>query len=163
GHILLTRDNAGVTQIAIAAYSIGGGPKAANPPYTNPIPAGSSEGNGLLFFYDPQASEPARAGERIALAVTTRGFAIPLSGDVRDLDDKPVGKVEPRSYCFSFAPNLSFTELKQKSPTLALFIDRETRRDDNSLMLLRYDRTTKLWRQIAAMYQKELSLFAAPL
>jgi hypothetical protein len=151
GHVLLTSGGKTPALMTIAAYSIGGGPQSINPPYTNPIPAGSSEGNALLFFYDEQASVPSPADAEVPLVITTRNYGAPL------LDPT----LEPRSYTFSLASNMQLPD--DREATLVMFVDRDTANDTSVLELHRYTGGIQPWSQIAALYKNDLSLVAAPL
>jgi hypothetical protein len=151
GHVLLTTGGQTPALMTIAAYSIGGGPQSINPPYTNPIPAGSSEGNALLFFYDEQASVPSPADAEVPLVITTRNYGAPL------LDPA----LEPRSYTFSLASNMALPD--DREATLVMFVDRDNANDTGVLELHRYVSGAQPWSQIAALYKNDLSLVAAPL
>jgi hypothetical protein len=151
GHVLLTSGGTTPALMTIAAYSIGGGPQTINPPYTNPIPAGSSEGNALLFFYDAQGSVPMPDDAEVPLVITTRNYGTPL------LDPA----LEPRSYTFSLAANMALPD--DREATLVMFVDRDTANDTSVLELHRYTGGSHPWSQIPALYKKDLSLVAAPL
>ena len=159
GHILLSKKvldpevpDSNKICLTIAAYSIGGGPKTVNPPYPNPIPAGSSEGNALLFFYKEDASsETDKDPGDIRLVVTTRNHGIALND----------GDYLSRSYIFSFAPNAALSE--DIYSTLVMFVDRATVGEDDIVELRRYNSTEGWSRKIAALHKTDLSFVAAPL
>ncbi|HEY0607951.1 MAG TPA: hypothetical protein VGD58_33880, partial [Herpetosiphonaceae bacterium] len=52
GHVMLVPPNGDHPYIMIAGYSLGGSPDSGFPVHPNPIPAGSSDGNAMIFFYD---------------------------------------------------------------------------------------------------------------
>ncbi len=126
GHVLVRDAQGGVV---VAAYSVGGSPSSGYPAHPNPIPAGSSDGNAMLFFYDTeqecldaatafQQRQAATQAERVHIVVTTR-----VLNDVAP----PAGH-RPCSYSFGVASNMSFAELNggnpaALAPTLVLYYD----------------------------------------
>jgi hypothetical protein len=153
GHLLLSSGGIDPAYLTIASYSIGGGPQSTNPPYTNPIPAGSSEGNALLFFYDEQASVPIEADEVVPLVITTRNYGAPVLGSI----------LVPRSYTFSLASNMPLPD--NRAATLVMFIDRDAVGAGELIEMHRYDDSgvPASWKQIEAFQRTDLSLIAAPL
>jgi hypothetical protein len=180
GHILMLND---AMQVTVAAYSIGGGPATVSVPFPAPITAGSSEGNAMLFFYDPKASIPrpsnaqpnasdvptsstaADPGETAApkdvsqddepiLTVTTRNHGISIGGD----------DYQTCSYTYSLAPNKQLPV--GNVATLVLAIDRATPGNDNALEMRRYTGPAEngSWQQkVPALHDPALSIVAAPL
>ncbi|HET9221342.1 MAG TPA: hypothetical protein VFO07_02505, partial [Roseiflexaceae bacterium] len=55
GHVMLVSKGPGDKRLAIAGYAQGGSPFSGYPGHPNPIPAGSADGNAMLFFYDDKA------------------------------------------------------------------------------------------------------------
>jgi hypothetical protein len=143
GYVFLTDE--GGTQLIIATYSQGGSPSSAFPGHPNPIAAGSSDGNTLLFFHDD--AEQDFSDVRV---VTTMNYGIDISP----------ANLEPRSYTFSVASNKPLPDLRR---TLVMFYDKATAKDYDKLMICRYDQTTKTWQEIETYLPPGAIYAAAPL
>lgn len=133
GHVLLTVRRQAGWELAVATFSIGGSPPAGFPGHLNPIPAGSSDGNAMIFFSDPAAGPLDNAQyaadqpvspyqeryENLRLVVTTNlhAAAAPPADPQRG----------PRSYTFAVASNQSFAldslQMARLNPTLVLYVD----------------------------------------
>jgi hypothetical protein len=127
GHLLHVDGQGGLT---IASYSVGGSPGSGYPAHPNPIPAGSSDGNAMLFFYDARheclSAAAAYGGQ--APDSDAEHVRIVVSTSVTSAMPVPEG-LSPRSYTFGVTSNVSFATLNQGdpavlSPTLVLYYDR---------------------------------------
>jgi hypothetical protein len=170
GHVMLV-STTGTTQIAIASYSVGGSPSESGfPGHPNPLPAGSAEGNAMLFFYDdtrgpidPQTQysglEPsvlARHYEKFKIVTVTN----PLN------TAPPPGTWIPCGYAFSVTTNESFKTLAagemlsegvvtvDLKPTLVLYYDDKDDKNRNEmsdeLTIGRYSTDSQTWDLISA-------------
>lgn len=138
GHVLLTRQEEGRWQLAIATFSLGGSPPAAFPAHANPIPAGSADGNAMIFFNDAaggmlsnvqvamsRRAEPASPYERLRIVTATNVHAGPA------VVAAPAGaSLGPRSYSFSVTTSQSLADttlrMAELSPTLVLYVDEKS-------------------------------------
>jgi hypothetical protein len=161
GHVMLVSKTE-PPQITIASYSIGGSPGDSGfTGHPNPLPAGSAEGNAMLFFYD--------AGRRIdpkawysgqgpdALARHYEEFKIVTVTNLLN-DAPPPGSWLPCGYAFSVTSNKSFKTLlagqtldegeatADLKPTLVLFYDDKTLDDQpGDLTIGRYNAESQTW------------------
>jgi hypothetical protein len=136
GHVVLISTATG-WEVAITSYSLGGSPASAFPAHPNPIPAGSPDGNAMLFFYD-SGTGPSYAAlygnkpEAYLIVTSTNHHAptlLPLPSDA-----------VARSYIFTVASNLPMNDLASYQPTLVLYYDKETRDSStDTLQIERYD------------------------
>jgi len=166
GHVMLI-STTNQLQITIASYSVGGSPSDSGfPGHPNPLPAGSAEGNAMLFFYDgtrgpidPQTQYPDQ--EAGVLAKHYEQFKIVTVTNPLN-DAPPPGTWLPCSYAFSVTSNESFktlvagqtvgevptTDLK---PTLVLYYDDQNQDDmGDELTIGRYSTTSQTWDLITA-------------
>lgn len=132
GHVLLVEQGIAEPKLIIACYSLGGNPASSVPAHPNPISAGSSDGNAMLFFYNDD-DVPLAYGR---LYQRRKNHQPPAQdfGDVRVVTvnnlqasvDWPVNW-SPRSYTFSLASNTTFDKrFDRLHPTLVLFSDSHT-------------------------------------
>jgi len=159
GHVLLiagSSDDPQNLQIAIATYSIGGSPSSAYPPLPNPISAGSSEGNIMVFFYDHLLAEGKAAetdqSDKVVVTTLNHGIQVPNT-------------FGPRSYTFSLAANRALPD--NLSSTLVMFYDKATARDSDELFICRYHEKTQTdpaqWKKVPTYLVATSSFTAAPL
>jgi hypothetical protein len=170
GHVMLISKTTPY-QIAIASYSVGGSPGDSGfTGHPNPLPAGSAEGNAMLFFYDSgrapidpgwlysgQAPDMlARHYEQVKIVTVTN----PLN------TAPPPGDWLPCSYAFSVTSNQSFktlvagstigdgattTETADLKPTLVLYYDNQTLDGTGGdLTIGRYSAKSQTWDLISA-------------
>jgi hypothetical protein len=147
-------------QLMIANFSIGGSPSAAFPVGPNPIPAGSSDGNAMIFFYDEAAAPKPRAdaGEKQPDHPASSLRVVTTTNLLGPAPMTPIGR-GPRSYIFAVEPNeaLPFEgKLPKYYPTLVLYFDENTKKDikhDTTLKIYRF--TDNAWKPINDMYQQE--------
>jgi len=142
GHVLVRW--AGGNKLMICTYSQGGGPSTSFPVPPNPIAAGSSEGNVMLFFNDKDDGAEGEdcdgtPGYNHVRIVTTLLHGLPTL-----LPDKPGSspdgslqkdRLQPRSYAFSIT---STEKLPDLNPTLLMFYDKDSDIDDADLQIHRY-------------------------
>jgi hypothetical protein len=139
GHLLLTAyaEDTDAWQLAIAAASIGGSPPSGFTGHNNPIPAGSADGNAMIFFNDPACGTLNNASyvpgmsqhaghdrfEALRVVTTTNVHA----GTITPAEPS----LGPRSYTFAVTANKSFEQLQleQFHPTLVLYVDNDTLTD----------------------------------
>ena len=164
-------------EVEIASYSLGGSTASAYPAHPNPIPAGSPDGNAMLFFYDSKAQlgySNAQKGEistthpeRYLILTTINHFdATPLPQATA-----PALNPEPRSYIFTIASNLPMNDLADYSPTLVLYYDQGSRDDPtDELLIYRYNDLAQQWDELktsqglkASDDKRERFFVAAPL
>jgi hypothetical protein len=175
GHVLLiSRDNQD-TKIAISSYSVGGSPgNSGDPGHPNPLPAGSADGNAMIFFFDDprgplqydqiystngSASTVSRSDETFK----DETFKIVTTTNLK-IDTRQPTSWEPRSYTFSVASNHSFGDIVRLNPTLVLYYDEHTRdQPSNRLAIGRYDMPTHSWVEISTMDQQDEFFAAASL
>jgi hypothetical protein len=160
GHVLLLgteNDQSGQPKpvLSIAAYSIGGNPASAYPGHPNPIAAGSSEGNAMLFFADSAiqgvSNDPADNAYDTYRVITTLNYAIaPTKGPI------------PRSYAFAVASNKPLPDNRR---TLILYYDKNTNLGQQALRICRYDQNlaARICTPIPTYLPREYSYAAAPL
>jgi hypothetical protein len=161
GHVMLISN---VGQLTIASYSIGGSPgNSGDPGHTNPLPAGSAEGNAMLFFYD-STRNPLKYGPLYPpnsanpLSLYYEQFKIVTITNTINLAPPSSKSWSPCSYAFSVTSNIPFTKLDPGQeitdgvytidlhPTLVLYYDDHTSMDgDVELTISRYDRSSKEW------------------
>lgn len=165
GHILLMA-RAGRRRLMLASYALGGSPSSTYPAHPNPIPAGSSDGNAMLFFapteppeldYTPTARLDSRSSElEKYLIVTTTNYH--ASAELL-----PPQGPEPRSYVFAVASNLELGPLTDYNPTLVLYYDKGSRDSGaETIAIYRYDATG--WVELERCEDKpDRFLVAAPL
>lgn len=158
GHMLLTSRSSMEKpyQLVIVNYSIGGSPGAAFPGSPNPVPAGSSDGNALVFFHDEEVVKQ-RLAESTNMSpinslriVTTTN----LLGPMENLHQ------HPRSYVFGLMPNgllpVDSNGDPQFLPTLVLFYDTDTLRDAPSGTRLSIHRLHQgSWVELDPAYQTQ--------
>jgi hypothetical protein len=163
GHVLLMASNGEAgSQLAIANYSIGGSPGDSGFPVgPNPLPAGSADGNAMLFFWDDSKKKvdygslyPTRSSteidemyERFRIVTVTN-----LSNEAPVVAADGGPDWTPCSYAFSLTSNESFAPLvdtkseRDLHPTLVLYYDRQTREDDSDQLAIgRYNRALRQW------------------
>jgi hypothetical protein len=163
GHVLLVASNGEIgPQLAIVNYSIGGSPGDSGFPVgPNPLPAGSADGNAMLFFWDDSKKKvdygtlyPTRSSTEIdemyerfrIVTVTNLSNEAPVVAADRGPDWTPC------SYAFSLTSNESFAPLvdakseRDLHPTLVLYYDQQTREDDSDQLAIgRYNRDLGQW------------------
>lgn len=109
--------------IAIVPFSQGGGPPFHNPAPQNPLTAGSSDGNAMLFCYDNErtaapsdTSAPTENDDRYSKikVVTTLVLGVPFTATLP-------GEPTVLSYAFSLASNDAIPQ--ELSPTLIMYYD----------------------------------------
>lgn len=118
----------------IAHYSYGYSPSAAYPAGPNPVPAGSSDGNAMVFFYDEQAATLDPADEQAthpasSLRIMTTTNLLNVSANLGQ---------EPRSYSFALLPNKALPLYDGKPlyhPTLVLYFDQDTKKGNQDKLL----------------------------
>lgn len=167
GHVLLrwVDPNSQKETLTICNYSQGGSPPNSGFPVTpNPITAGSSDGNALLFFYDKtlfeEANTPSNSSDGLRI-VTTRLHGSPGGTMVTTLRGKEL-EGYPRSYTFSIASNQKLDP--QLLPTLVMFFDKNTKNGLESNKLLTICRyTDKGWKEINTPLQEDPYMLAIPL
>ncbi|HEX5692366.1 MAG TPA: hypothetical protein VFX76_20260, partial [Roseiflexaceae bacterium] len=108
GHILITMGD----RLIITSFSQGGSPRTAPNVPTNPITAGSSDGEALLFFHAPTPSEDQRNENARVRVITTTQHGLP--------DQLPDG-ARARSNAYAIASNTPF--LAEFIPTLVILND----------------------------------------
>jgi len=153
-----------VGQFTIASYSIGGSPSDSGfPGHTNPLPAGSAEGNAMLFFHD-ETRTPLKYGPLYPpnspnpLSLYYEQFKIVTTTNTINLDSPSSKDWSPCSYAFSVTSNIPFTKLDPGQeiadgvytvdlhPTLVLYYDDHTSTGtDVELAIGRYDLSSKEW------------------
>jgi hypothetical protein len=160
GHVMLVSTNMARPEIAIASYSLGGSAFSGYPGHANPIPAGSSDGNAMLFFYDEDRSRLRYGdifggkgkrfdGSKVVVTTNLHGSAPPEGW-------------QPRSYIFSVTSNTSFQNLIELHPTLVLYYDQEPLEDaDGELFIGRYNRYSRSWEPIETTHRRVDYLVAA--
>jgi hypothetical protein len=152
GHVMLVSKGAGDKRLAIACYAQGGSPFSGYPGHPNPIPAGSADGNAMLFFYDDKAEPlsyrklyedapppPAPFNASNIIVATS------LENDARSPDGW-----EPRGYTFSITSYGSLEEVAHLHPTLVLYFDEATRQSTNGkLIIARYEpKAQPAWKEL---------------
>jgi hypothetical protein len=143
GQVMLISARTERPQIAIAHYSLGGSPFSGYPAHPNPIPAGSSDGNAMLFFYDESDQNLDYNNNELPSGQTFDASKVVVTTNLQD-STPPPPNCEPRSYTFSVTSNRSFQELAQLHPTLILFYDLKTRANKpGKLLIARYDPDTQ--------------------
>jgi hypothetical protein len=166
GHVMLVSKTS-PCQIAIASYSIGGSPgESGFPGHPNPLPAGSAEGNAMLFFHDaergpidPKAQYSGR--QPAVLAQHYEQFKIVTV--TNPLNDAPPPGTSwlPCGYAFSVTSNMAFktlvaggtigdgrttTQTTDLKPTLVLYYDKKTQEDEGGdLTIGRYSAKSQTW------------------
>jgi len=157
GHVLLV-SRATPQQLVVASYSLGGSTASAYPAHPNPIPAGSPDGNAMLFFSEPVAGPNYAAiyghkpEQYLIVSTTNHHDAAPASAGH-----------EPRSYSFSVAANFPLNDLEQFRPTLVLYYDQGSR-DSSSDELAIFFHNGTAWQELAGCEDMPMSFFvAAPL
>jgi hypothetical protein len=105
GHVLLRWADG---PLLISSFSQGGGPQTHSPDPANPITAGSSEGNALLFFKNETISDKDYSHIKVGMTM------------VHGLTGAPAGGRE-RGYAFSIASNQALPS--ELTPTLVLYSD----------------------------------------
>jgi hypothetical protein len=160
GHVMLVSNDMHRPRLAIASYSVGGSPGSGYPAHPNPIPAGSSDGNAMLFFYDDEHAQlryadiydgKGRRFDKSKVVVTTN-----LHGSA------PPEGWEPRSYIFSITSNTSFQKLADLHPTLVLYYDQEPLEEaDGQLLIGRYNPYLHSWEPIETIHRRADYLVAA--
>jgi hypothetical protein len=149
GHVVLRWDDG---SLLIYNYSQGGGPgESGFPVGPNPISAGSSDGNALLFFWDDNTKRRKAGRYEKVRIVTTR-----LHGTPGGL---PIDVVGPRSYTFSIASNWQFEQ--QLLPTLVMFFDKGRDAAAHGLTIYRYN--GQAWQAILTHPEPQSFLVATPL
>lgn len=134
GQVLMTTKENGKRQLSIAHYSYGYSPPASYPAGPNPVPAGSSDGNAMVFFYDEEAARIDPSDEKetsldssLRIMVTTNILSAP--GELSQ---------GPRSYTFALLPNETLRVENGKPlyyPTLVLYFDQDTLEDSKGRAL----------------------------
>lgn len=139
GHVLLVAKGAdGGYQLSVATFSIGGSPGASYPANPNPVPAGSSDGNAMIFFYDDEARKiPASSGPDDPQHAVSNLRIITVTNL---LGPAGVGR-GPRSYTFGVIPNAPLPVDAQGAPlyhpTLVLYFDSVSRDSASALKIHR--------------------------
>lgn len=173
GHVLLFSEDSDRLELAISSYSVGGSPgNSGDPGHPNPLPAGSADGNAMLFFFDEARGQlqyekiyPANgsptAADRNAETFNDEIFKIVTTTNLQSDTPPPVGW-EPRSYTFSVASNHTFADVVRLNPTLVLYYDKHTcDQQYNRLVIARYE-APHSWQEIPTIdHQNEF--FAAAL
>jgi hypothetical protein len=147
GHVLLERSISGKRELTIATYSIGGTPSSAWPVPPNPIAAGSSEGNSMLFFDTGSPATPVDYSNTLVVTTLNHGIAQP-SG------------LAPRSYTFSVATNDQLPA--GLAATLVMFYDRRTETAGGDPIIHRRQLDNQ-WEPMPTFLLSGLSYAAAPL
>jgi hypothetical protein len=146
GHVLLSAPPAKSghqPEIVIAHFSIGGSPGAAFPAGPNPVPAGSSDGNAMVFFYDEAAAKLGTLGASGAQEAFEKGS--PSASDshaasplriitTTNLLATPEASCQSaRSYTFAVTTNMplptGFLGKPLYYPTLVLYFDQDSKRN----------------------------------
>jgi hypothetical protein len=140
GHILIESEG---LPLPIATFSQGGAPGSGFPVSPNPIPAGSSDGNALLFFGDQ--NERDNTPEQQELYASYRVITTRMQGDPGGLP----AHARPASYAFSVASNQAL--LPQLNPTLVLFYDTVPDLSTHQLLVHHYDRATQAWQPVPTL------------
>lgn len=135
GHVLLTAGPSASTgwQLALTTFSIGGSPPAGFPAHPNPIPAGSADGNAMIFFHDPAGGDLDNA-KYVPGATPYNGYdrygalRVVTTTNLHAGPGAPAAPNDgPRSYTFAVTTNRSFgsqeLQLAQLDPTLVLYVD----------------------------------------
>ncbi len=128
GHVML-RWSTG--ELLICTYSQGGGPATHVAALQSPITAGSSDGNVMIFFNDPELkpvkdAEPKRQYSAIRVVTTL------LHGMPQTLPDR---QAEARSYTFSITSNAALPA--KLTPTLIMYFDTRALRAGGDLLIHR--------------------------
>ncbi|HEY0737743.1 MAG TPA: hypothetical protein VGD69_22685 [Herpetosiphonaceae bacterium] len=163
GHIMLVNQT-GDLRLAIVGFSLGGSPDSGFPVHPNPIPAGSADGNAMIFFYQPsvrlnyEEMNTSRYQQKMSSAswatpqVQTLppppldSYRIVVTTNCQQRDDQDItlkhnGKaklVEPRSYTFGVTTNLSLVPLRPE-PTEDDTTNNVTALDYFPTLVLYYD------------------------
>lgn len=149
GHVLVRWGAGDDEQLLICGYSQGGGPGDSGfPVCPNPIPAGSSDGNALLFFAEDPCDGARFKNVRV---VTTRQHG-PIGA-------APAERTAMRSYAYSMASNWPFEAAL--TPTLVMFYDNETRADSSARQVYRHD--GKAWTPLGTYEAPVAPFLAVPL
>jgi hypothetical protein len=153
GHVLVRLGDS----LMITTYSQGGSPLTTPHVPTNPIAAGSSNGEALLFFDNPTPTE-----EDLAQNTRVRVITTTLHG----LQDQLPDGARARSDAFSIASNEPFRA--KIKPTLVILNDVNATYDDEELLIYRltqYDEETGLeqWTSLPTYVQPGDTLTATPL
>jgi len=139
GHVLLVSTHTNQPQLVIAGYSLGGSAFSGYPAHPNPIPAGSADGNAMLFFYNEAERELHYPSNRLPSGRTFDGSKVVVTTNLQDTEPLPANCV-PRSYTFSVTSNTTFWDLVDLHPTLILYYDQESRQDvEGDMVIARYD------------------------
>lgn len=161
GHVLLVSTDTDQPQLAIANYSLGGSAFSGYPAHPNPIPAGSADGNAMLFFFDASQKlefpiPPAPSGRQFDAS------KVVVTTNLQDSAPLPAGCV-PRSYVFSVTSNTTFYDLQDLHPTLTLYYDAESRVEAAGTMFIaRYAQApTPGWILLANTIDHQDDYFAA--
>lgn len=146
GIVMLRWGDGPEAKVMVCHYSQGGSPPSGFPGNPNPVPAGSGEGNALIYFYDEAARldgttaaendiKKARDYGKYTI-VTTTNYHI----------QAPYG-TSPRSYVFAIATNQSLGEVIELNPTLSLFFDEEPEQVEG-FRICRLDTTDMTWHKL---------------
>jgi hypothetical protein len=124
GHVLLRWGTGPDQRFLVVHYSEGGSPASGFPVHPNPIPAGSADGNAMLFFYDNGNQAGASVDYSAFRIVTTTHYDNQLPEDSL-----------PRSYTFTITSTQSFAKIAHLKPTMILYFDSE---DTPGLSMVRF-------------------------
>jgi hypothetical protein len=140
GHILLVSNGGSEPKLAIASYAQGGSPFSGYPGHPNPIPAGSADGNAMVFFYDE--SDEKLSYKQIHLGAGKPPAGQPFTGsniitttNLENDTPSPDGW-EPRSYTFSITAHSSLDKVAGLNPTIVLYFDEETLQNTNGQLFI---------------------------
>lgn len=137
GHVLLVaRGDERPRQLTIASFSIGGSPGAAYPANPNPVPAGSSDGNAMIFFYDDEVAALVKDNKRLEQDRWSDRLRVITTTNLIGPADNAAS--QPRSYSFAVMPNQPLPADDggpRFTPTLVLYYDEGAKRDGCSLKL----------------------------
>jgi hypothetical protein len=150
GHVLLVSKDREDLKLAISNYSVGGSPgNSGDPGHPNPLPAGSADGNAMIFFFDEERG-PLQYEQiygtngntttvmRSSKTFNDEAFKIVTTTNLRS-DVPPPAGWEPRSYTFSVASNHTFADIVDLHPTLVLYYDVESKVNaEGEMVIARY-------------------------
>lgn len=166
GHVMLISAREGATnKLAIACYAQGGSPFSGYPAHPNPIPAGSADGNAMIFFFDASIQNFKYANIYPVAAEGPKFNASKLITTTNLLNNtNPPAGWQPRSYTFSITNYGSLAEVEHMHPTLILYFDQDTLKDaDGDLVIGRYDSTKGNWGQVKTEIKPQEFIAAASL
>jgi len=165
GHVMLVAREGDEWKLAIASYSLGGGPAdSGGPGHPNPLPAGSADGNAMIFFLDESKGPLHYADIYSANGVGAyEAFKIVTTTNLHNRIPPPPDW-KPRSYTFAVTSNLPFGKLAKLHPTLVLYYDKDTCDEPyDRLAIGRYDTELDSWIEVKLASNKPDDFFIAAL